>query len=139
MLADVVDRDHVRVRGEAGGSPRLALETLACALILAEVGGQQFDRDIAVQQLVVRLPYAGHPAVGEMPDHAVAVGQGDAIRTDRGHRTHGTRRSASYTLRRDGSNLSLLRQAPGLWPEPLTLHGCHEASVRRQRPEGPDR
>ena len=98
MLADVVDRDHVRVRGEARRGPRLALEALARALVLAQVRSQQLDRHVAVQQLVVRLPYAGHPAVGEMPDHAVAVGQGDAVRGHRGHRTHGTQRPGSYTL-----------------------------------------
>ena len=80
VLADVVDRDHVRVRGKPGRGPRLALETAARALVLAQMGSQQLDRDIAVEKLVVRLPYARHPAVGEMPDHAVAVGQGDAIR-----------------------------------------------------------
>src|SRR3954466_7795714 len=38
-----------------------------------------------------------------------------------------------------GPNLSFLRQAPGLRPEPLALHGRHQAAVRREPPEGPDR
>src|SRR3954466_11861286 len=38
-----------------------------------------------------------------------------------------------------GPNLSFLRQAPGLRPEPLALHGRHQAPVRREPPEGPHR
>src|SRR3954465_871752 len=45
--------------------------------------------------------------------------------------------TAVLYFRRDGPNLSLLRQAPGLWPEPLALDGRHEAPVRREPPEGP--
>src|SRR3954454_18485603 len=40
-------------------------------------------------------------------------------------------------LGRNGSNLSLLRQAPGLRPEPLPLHGRHQAALRREPAEGP--
>ena len=86
VLADVVDRDDVRVRGEPRGGARLALEAAARALVLAEVGGEHLDRDIAVEQLVVRLPHARHPAAGEMAHDAVAIGQGDAGRGHRGHR-----------------------------------------------------
>src|SRR3954447_6835605 len=45
--------------------------------------------------------------------------------------------TAVLYFRRDGPNLSLLRQAPGLRPEPLALDGRHEAPVRREPPEGP--
>src|SRR5215208_5993719 len=45
--------------------------------------------------------------------------------------------SAAMLLRRNGPHLSLLRQAPGLRPEPLALHGGHEAALRRESPEGP--
>ena len=48
VLADVVDRDHVRVRGKAGRGTRFPLETPPGALILAQMGSQQLDRDIAV-------------------------------------------------------------------------------------------
>src|SRR3954466_13951430 len=37
-----------------------------------------------------------------------------------------------------GPNLSFLRKAPGLRPEPLALHGRHQAPVRREPPEGAD-
>src|SRR5215213_5849757 len=40
---------------------------------------------------------------------------------------------------RNGPYLSLLRQAPGLRPEPLALHGRHQAALRREPPEGSDR
>src|SRR5215216_834842 len=40
---------------------------------------------------------------------------------------------------RNGPYLSLLRQAPGLRPEPLALHGRHQAALRREPAEGPDR
>ena len=136
VLPDVVDRGHVGVGGEAGGGPRLALEALARAVVLAEVRGQHLDGHGAVQDLVVGLPDARHPAVGDVPDHPVAVGQRDA-----GGRTgHGSPRypaaAAAILWRRNGPNLSLLRKAPGLRPEPLALHGRHEAAVRREPPEG---
>src|SRR4051812_13885299 len=44
--------------------------------------------------------------------------------------------TAVLYFRRDGPNLSFLRQAPGLRPEPLALDGRHEAPVRREPPEG---
>src|SRR4051794_13363241 len=47
--------------------------------------------------------------------------------------------SAAMLLGRNGSNLSLLRQAPGLRPEPLALHGRHQAALRCEPPEGPHR
>src|SRR4051794_38194477 len=54
--------------------------------------------------------------------------------------TGGTRprypRLRSYTSPLDGSNLSFLRQAPRLRPEPLALHGRHQAPVRREPAEG---
>src|SRR5215210_5132667 len=42
-----------------------------------------------------------------------------------------------YTSPRYGPRMSLVRQAPGLRPEPLALHGRHEAALRREPPEGP--
>ena len=129
VLADVVDGDHVRVRREPGGSACFALETAARALVLAQVRSQHLDRDVAAQQLIVRLPDARHPAVGEMTNDAVAVGQGDAFRCHRGHRTHGTHRRGSYTPRRDGPNLSLMRKASRLRAESLALDGCDQASL----------
>ena len=83
VLADVVDRDDVRVRGEARGGARLALEAHPGAVVLAEVGAEHLDRHAAVQQLVVGLPHAGHPAVGEVAHDPIAVGQGDACRAGR--------------------------------------------------------
>ena len=38
---------------------------------------------------------------------------------------------------RNGPYLSLLRQAPGLRPEPLALHGRDQAPLRREPAEGP--
>ena len=40
--------------------------------------GEHLDRDGAVEQLVVGLPDARHPAVRDVADHPVAVGQRDA-------------------------------------------------------------
>src|SRR5215217_420918 len=38
---------------------------------------------------------------------------------------------------RYGSYLSLLRQAPGIRPEPVALDGRHETALRREPAEGP--
>ena len=75
VLADVVDRDDVRVRREARGGARLALEAAAGALVLAEMGGQDLDRDGAAEQLVVGRPDGRHPAGGDVADDAVAPGR----------------------------------------------------------------
>ena len=86
VLADIVDRHHVRMRREARGRSRLALEAQPRAVVLGQVGGEHLDRDGAVQDLVVRLPDAGHPAVRDVADDAVALGQGNASRAGRGRR-----------------------------------------------------
>ena len=75
VLADVVDGDHVRVAREPAGGPRLAREAAPRALVLAEMGGEDLDRDGAVEQLVVRLPDARHAAVGDVADELVARGE----------------------------------------------------------------
>ena len=75
MLADVVDRDHVRMRRETRGGARLALEASARAVVLAQMLSEDFDRDGTVQELVVRLPDAGHSTVGDVADDLVAIGQ----------------------------------------------------------------
>src|SRR5215218_11109244 len=77
-LGDVVDRDHVRVRGEAGGGARLAREAAPGALVLAQVRGEHLYRHRAVEQLVVRLPDARHAAVGYVPHDPIATRQLDA-------------------------------------------------------------
>ena len=77
VLADVVDRHHVGVDGEARGGARLALEAPAGALVVGEVLGEHLDRHGAVEQLVLGLPDARHPAGGDVADDAVAGGQGD--------------------------------------------------------------
>jgi hypothetical protein len=85
VLADVIDRDHVWVPGEARGGAGLAREPQPSALVLGQVGGEDLDRHRAPEQLVVSLPHARHPAVGDVAHDAVAVGQGDAGRADRWH------------------------------------------------------
>ena len=85
VLADVVDRHDVRVRREPRGGAGFALEALAGALVLGEVRGKHLDRDGAAEQLVMGLPDGRHPAVGEMADDAVALGQGDSGRAHRWH------------------------------------------------------
>jgi hypothetical protein len=85
VLADVIDRHDVLVRGEARRGPRLALEALARPLVLGQVRGQQLDRHRAAEQLVVGLPDRGHAAVGEVAHDAIAVGQRN---TGLAHRRH---------------------------------------------------
>jgi hypothetical protein len=80
VLGDVVDRHDVRVRGEAGGGARLALEALAGTLVLAEVLGEDLDGDGAVEQLVVGFPDTGHPAVRDVANDLVSIGQRDPCR-----------------------------------------------------------
>ena len=78
VLADVVDRHHVQVGGEPGGGARLALEAQARAVVLGQVRREHLDRHRAAQQLVGGLPHAGHPAVRDVADDAIAIGQSDA-------------------------------------------------------------
>jgi hypothetical protein len=85
VLADVVDRHDVGVRGEAGGGARLALEALARPVVLGQVRGEHLDRDGAAEELVLGFPDAGHPAVRNMADDAVSVGQRDASRAGGRH------------------------------------------------------
>jgi hypothetical protein len=85
VLGDVVDRHDVRMRGEPRRGPRLACEAAACAVVLGQVGGEHLDRHGAAEQLVVGLPDARHPAVGDVAHDAIAVGQGDTSRADRRH------------------------------------------------------
>ena len=80
MLADVVDRHDVRMRGQAGGGAGLALEALAGAIVVGEVLREHLDRDGAAEQFVLRFPDAGHPAVGDMTDDFVAIRQRNSSR-----------------------------------------------------------
>src|SRR5262245_27446303 len=59
--------------------------------------GQHLDRDVAVEQLVVRLPDARHPAVGDMAHDAIAIGQRDPSSRDRRHPLNGTHRAVLYS------------------------------------------
>ena len=58
VLADVVDRDDVRVVGEPCGGARLALEAAAGALVLGEMGGEELDRHGAASSSSCGLPDA---------------------------------------------------------------------------------
>ena len=76
-LADVEDRDDVRVVAEPRGGARLAGEAAHARSSCGVGGGQDLDRDEAPEDLVLGGPDAGHPAVGDVADEAVAVGQAD--------------------------------------------------------------
>ena len=78
VLDDVEDGHHVRVGGEPGRRARLAREAAPRAVVCAQVGGEHLDRDGAVEELVVRLPDARHPAVRDVAHEPVALGQRDA-------------------------------------------------------------
>ena len=73
LLADVEDRDEVGVRAEAAHRLRLARDALAPHVVEA-VGLDQRERDVAVEQLVVREEDALLPALAEEPAHVVAAG-----------------------------------------------------------------
>ena len=75
MLGDVVDRHDVRMRGQAGGGARLALEALAGPIVVGEVLREHLDGHGAAEQFVLGFPDAGHPAIGDMADDLVAIGQ----------------------------------------------------------------
>jgi hypothetical protein len=139
VLADVVDRDHVgdatespaavrasrwKRRARASSSPRWAPRTLTAT-------ARSSSSSCASQTLAM-------PPFANVPHDAVAVGQGDAC----GRVCHvSTVPNAGRSLcsPRHGTHLSLLRQAARLRPEPLALDGRHEAPLRREPPEGPDR
>jgi hypothetical protein len=66
--------------GEAGGGARLALEALAGAIVVGEVLGEHLDGHGAAEQFVLGFPDAGHPAVRDMADDFVAIGQRNPCR-----------------------------------------------------------
>ena len=73
LLADVEDRDDVGVRAEAAHRLRLARDALAPDVVEA-VGLDQRERDVAVEQLVVREEDALLAALAEEAAHGVAAG-----------------------------------------------------------------
>jgi hypothetical protein len=75
MLPDVVDRDHVRVRGQRPGGARFALEALDELRLGRELLGEDLDRHVPPEQGVLSQPDRGHPANGELADNAVALRQ----------------------------------------------------------------
>ena len=72
-LADVVDRDHVRVRGQARRRPRLAPEPSHGASVVLKPRGQQLDRDPAAEDLVLGAPHGRHAAAREVANERVAL------------------------------------------------------------------
>ena len=78
-LADVVDREHVRV-GEAGEGAGLAEQALALLAVIRTVGPYQLDRDLAVELGIPGGPHLAHAAGG---DPAVELVAPDAARLPR--------------------------------------------------------
>jgi large subunit ribosomal protein L28 len=83
VLADVVDRDDVRMIRDPRGGAGLALEARPRALVDGVVRRQQLDGHPAAQEEVLGGPHGGHPAVGDVLSDLVAVGQRDL--RGRGH------------------------------------------------------
>ena len=73
VLAAVDDGDDVRV-AELGDRARLAAKALDVLLVGGELLVEDLDRDRAVEQAVVGLPDAGHPAASDELEELVATG-----------------------------------------------------------------
>src|SRR4051794_36977380 len=106
MLANVIDRHHVRMGGEAGGSTRLPLETRPGARILGKVLGEHLDRHRPIEERVLGCPHARHTATGQVAGDAVAVGQIDLCWHARTH---------ALTVTRTWSALSQGTHCPQVW------------------------
>ena len=65
LLPEVVDGDDVRVV-ELGGGLGLALEAVAGALVLAELAGDDLDRDLAAEHRVEGAEDLAHGALAEL-------------------------------------------------------------------------
>ena len=85
VLADVVDRDHIRVPGERRGEASLALESLDEPWLLGEVVREHLDCDPAHEHLNLRGPDRRHAAGPDVSHHLVS-------RRDRDDGTAGRRR-----------------------------------------------
>ncbi len=71
LVSRLVDRDDVRVV-ERGGDPRLAQEALAEALVLGELGGDDLERDLAAEALLLGAVDRTHPATADERFDSVA-------------------------------------------------------------------
>ena len=61
--------------GEAGRGHRFVPEAGHQRLVAGQVGMENLDRHQAVEYLVARLPYLGHPALRQRPHQSVAAHQ----------------------------------------------------------------
>jgi len=74
-LAGVVDGDQVRVV-EPGHRAGFGGERLAEGCVRAELGREDFDRDVAVERLLPRLIHRAHAALGDQVVEGVSGQQG---------------------------------------------------------------
>src|SRR3954451_25154183 len=134
-LADVEDGDDVGVVGQPRAGPRLAHEPPPGALLLRVGRVEDLHGDQAAEQLVLRSPDGGHAARCDMPDHPVAIGQGNA---SGGGRHPGRRYPTAFAapLVAHGEGLSQLREGSRLRAQPFALHGRDQAPVRAEPAEG---
>ena len=100
VLADVVDRDDVRVVGDARGGSRLALEAARGRGVRGEARREHLDRDEAAEQLVLGSPDRRHPAVGDVADDAVAIRAARYVPGSRAALSGGYPSHLTATLRR---------------------------------------
>ena len=99
-LADVVDRHDVGVVADARGGTGLAGEALAGGVVGGQRGGEDLDRHLAPEDLVGRGVHGSHPAVGDVAQHPVALGQGGLeLRGRHPCRRRYPRRTAATLLR----------------------------------------
>ena len=76
-LADVEDRDHIRVAREVGRGARLALEAVDRGRVVEKLLGEQLDRHRAPQHDVLGAPDRGHAAAGDAAQDRVPLRQPD--------------------------------------------------------------
>ena len=72
MLADVEDRDHVRLARQPRGRQRLPREPLAHLVLAREALGEELHRDVAAEHLVERPEDLAHAAAADELGVAVA-------------------------------------------------------------------
>jgi hypothetical protein len=126
VVADLEHRDGVRVT-ELGGGARFLAKAVDLVLVGELAGGDELQRDLAIQRRIARPPHHAHRAAPDRRDQIVTA---EAARG--GRRWGGRRREAE---REQAARTGVVRRAGGQGGAALAADGggAHSKAARRSR------